>query len=62
MSIRPITEDTHCLYCPIGRIGKIVTQDLKNPGNFLEGVVVIITYLCLNCQSAIHREIREITI
>ena len=31
MSIEPITEDFHCPHCNTGRIGKIVTQDLKKP-------------------------------
>ena len=62
MSICPIIEDTRCPYYLIGLIGKKVTQDLKNPDNYLEGVGVIITYLYLSCQTTVHREIQEINI
>ena len=62
MSIDPILEDIRCPHCLTGIIGKTIAQELKNPDNYLEGVVVIITYICLRYQTTVHRDIREITI
>ena len=46
MSICPLTEDTHCPYCGMGLIGKIVNCDLKNSEDYVEGLVIITTYIC----------------
>ena len=45
MNICPLIPDTSCPYCGIGLIGKIVSCDLKNPEDYLEGLVIITTYL-----------------
>ena len=62
MDIDPIAEDINCPHCHIGRIGKVIIQDLKKTHNYLEGVIVITTFICLRCQHIVHREIRAITI
>ena len=62
MTIDPITEDFNCPYCLSGKIGKTITQNLKNPDNYLKGVIIITTFIWLRCQNILHREIREITI
>ena len=61
MSICPLAEDRRCHHCGVGLIGKIVSYDLKSYDNYLEGLIVIITYVCLRCQVTIHQEIREFT-
>lgn len=62
MSIAPIRQHYICYNCGLGRIGRLVTQRLKNPDNYLEGVVVTTTYICLNCQTVLHQETVEINI
>ena len=62
MSINPIRQNYICFNCGLGRIGKLVTQELKNPDNYLEGVLVTITYIYLNCQTVLHQETGEINI
>ena len=62
MSIRPLTEDTRCPYCGTGLIGKIVTCNVKNPDNYLEGLAIITTYICLRCQNVIRQEVRDFTL
>ena len=47
--------DTNCPYCGIGIIGKIVTYELKISENYLEGLVIITTYICLRCQAINHQ-------
>ena len=61
MSIEPIIEEIRCPHCNIGRLGKIVTQDLKNPENYLEALFVITIYIYLRCQEIVHQEFREFT-
>ena len=62
MSINPIRQNYICFNCGLGRIGKLVTQELKNPDNYLEGVLVTTTYICLNCQTVLHQETVKINI
>ena len=62
MSINPVRQNYICFSCGQGRIGKTVTQELRNPDNYLKGVVVITTYICLQCQTVLHQETIEITI
>ena len=62
MSITPVRQQYICFHCGLGRIGKIVTRELKNPDNYLDGVLVTTTYICLNCQVVLHQETVEITI
>ena len=62
MSINPIRQNYICFNCGLGRIGKLVTQKLKNSDNYLEGVFVTTTYICLNCQAVLHQETVEINI
>ena len=62
MSICPLSEVTHCTYCRIGLIGKIVTCDLKNPENYLDELVIITTYIFLRCRTIIHQKIREFSV
>ena len=56
MSINPVRQTYICFNCGQGRIGKVVTQELRNPENYLEGVVIITTYICLHCQTVLHQE------
>ena len=56
MSINPIRQNYVCFCCGSTRIGKIVAQELRNPDNYLEGVLIITTYICLRCQTVLHRE------
>ena len=62
MSICPLTEDTLCPYCGIGLIGKTVTYNFRNPNNYLEGLVIITTYICLSCQIIIRMEVRDFSL
>ena len=62
MSINPIRENYICFNYGLGRIGKLVNQELKNSNNYLEGALITTTYICLNCQTALHQEIVEINI
>ena len=62
MSIHPVQRNYICFNCGQGSIGKVVTQELVNPDNYLEGVVVITTYICLQCQIVLHQERVEINI
>ena len=45
MSICALTEDTRWLDYGTGLIDKIVTCDLKNPYNYLEGLAIITTFV-----------------
>ena len=62
MSIPLNRQQFNCFNCGLRRIGIIVTRELKNPENFLEGVLVISKYICLNCQTVLHQETVEINI
>ena len=62
MSICPLTEDTLSPYCGIGLIGKIVTCNVRNLDNYLEGFVIIITYICLRCQTIVRLEVRDFSL
>ena len=62
MSICPLTEDTLCPYCGIGLTGKIVTWNFRNPENYLEGLVIITTCICLRCQTIIRLEVRDFSL
>ena len=53
MSVCPLTEDTLYPYCGIGLISEIVTCEFRNPDNYLEGAVIITTYIFLRCQNII---------
>ena len=55
----PILGETRCPYCLIGLIGKILSYDLRNRENYLEGLVIITTYICLRCQIPIDQEVRD---
>ena len=52
MGICPLTPDTNCPYCGIVLIGKIVTREVKNPENYIEGLIIITIYICLRCQTS----------
>ena len=54
MSINPIRTNYICFSCGLGRIGKIVTLELKNLENYFEGVLVTTTFIYLNCQTILH--------
>ena len=56
MSICHILEEARCPHCEIGLIGKVVLYDLRNPENYLEGIIIITTYICLRCQIIIYQE------
>ena len=58
MSICPLSEDT----LPLELISKIVTCDLKNPENYLEGLVIITTCICLRCQTIIRLEVSDFSL
>ena len=62
MSIVLVQRNYICFSCGQGRIGKIVTQRLKDPDDYLEGVIVTTTYICLHCQTVLHQETFEINI
>ena len=62
MSICPLTDDTLCPYCGIVLIGKIVTCNFRNPDNYLEGLVIITTHICLRCQTIIRLEVRDFSL
>ena len=62
MSIPEVRQNYVCFNCGLGRIGRVVAQELKNPDNFLEGVIVTTTYICLNCQTILRQETVEINI
>jgi len=62
MSISPIQRNYICFSCGQDRIGKVVTQELRNPENYLEGVIITTTYICLLCQTIVHQETVEFTI
>ena len=62
MNIDPIRENYICFSCGLGRIGKIVTRELKNPYNYLEGVLVTTTFICLQWQIVLYQETIEVTI
>ena len=62
MSIRHIFEEASCPHCEIGLIGKVVTYDLRNRENYLDGIVIITIYICLRCQVTIYEEIRDFSL
>ena len=45
MSICSLILDTNYPYCGIGLIDKILSCDLKNPEDYLEGLVIITAYI-----------------
>ena len=59
MSIGHVFEEARCPHCGVGLIGKLVSYNFKNRDNYLEGLVIIATYICLRCQITIHQEVRD---
>ena len=62
MAVQPIRLEIRCPYCQNSIIGKIVTCALKNPENYLEGLIIITTYICVGCQAVIDREIKDFSL
>ena len=58
----PKNSVTRSLYCQNCIIGKIVTCELKNPKNCLEGLIIITTYICAGCQIVTNQVIRDFTL
>ena len=59
MSICRIFEEARCPHCEVGLIRKVVSYDLWNRENYLDGIVIITTYICLWCQVTIYQEIKD---
>ena len=62
MAVQSINLEIRCPYCQNSIIGKIVTCELKNPENYLEGLIIITTYICGGCQTVINQVIRDFTL
>ena len=62
MTVQPIRLEIRCPYCQNSIIGKIVTCELKNPENYLEGLIIITIYICVGCQTIIEQEVRDFTL
>ena len=62
MAVQPIRLEIRCPYCQNSIIEKIVTCELKNPENYLEGLIIIATYICVGCQTIIEQEVRDFTL
>ena len=62
MAVQPIWLEIRCPYCQNSIIGKIVTCELKNPENYLEGFIIITTYICVGCQTVIDQEVRDFSL
>ena len=59
MSICHIFEEARCPHCEVGLIGKVVSYNLWNRENYLDGIVIITTYICLRCQITIYQEVSD---
>ena len=62
MSIQPLFEEIRCPYCQNGLIRKLVSCEFKNRENYLEGLAIITTYICLRCQTIVDQEIRDFSL
>ena len=62
MAVQPIGLEIRCPYFQNSIIGKIVTCELKNPENYLEGLIIIVTYICGGCQTITEQEVRDFTL
>ena len=62
MAVQSIRLEIRCPYCQNSIIGKIVTCELKNPENYLEGLITIATYICVGCQTIIEQEVGDFTL
>ena len=45
MSICHIFEEAHRSYCEVGLIGKVIIYDFRDSDNYLNGIVIITTYI-----------------
>ena len=59
MSICHTFDEARYLYCQVGLIGKVITYDLRDRNNYLRGIVIITTYICLRCLVKIYPEVRD---
>ena len=60
--MQPIMLKISCPHCKNSITAKIVTCELKNPENYLEGPSLIATYLCVGCQTIIEQEVKDFTL
>ena len=56
MSICDIFEEARCPHCKVRLIGKVVSYDLRNPESYFEGIIIITTYICVQCQITFTRK------
>ena len=59
MSISPTFGETHYPYCLVELIRKIVLYELRNLENYLKGLIIITTCICLRCQITIQQEAKD---
>ena len=62
MVAQPLRLEIRCPYCQNSIIGKNVTCELKNPEKYLEGLIIIATYIYVGCQTIIEQEVRDYTL
>ena len=59
MSIGHTFEGVYCPYCGIGLIGRVTTYEVRDSRDYISGIVIITTYICLCCQVTIYQEVRD---
>ena len=62
MALQPISLEIGCPYCQNSIIGELITCELKNPENYLEGLIFITIYICLRCQTIVDLLVRDFTL
>ena len=62
MAVQSIRLEIGCPYCQNSIIGKIATCELGNPENYLEGLIIITTYICAGCQTIIDQQVRDFSL
>ena len=62
MAVQRISLEIRCPYYQNNIIGKIVTCKLKNPENYLEGLIIVTTYICVVCQIVVDQEVRDFSL
>ena len=62
MAVQPIRLEIKCPYCQNSIIGKIVTSGLKKSENYFEGLIIVITYIRVGCQTVIDLEVRDFSL
>ena len=62
MSVQPLLGRIVCPYCGIGLIGRVVTYNLRDNRNYLNGIVITTKYMYFRGRAIVYQEVRNIQV